>query len=116
MKRDFNQVLIDLEGKPFKDEKKVDLTLRRVVTDALGSTLPGDDSKTGDEKFKLFKLIVKVNDACTKGALADIEAEELTIIKERVGRSWNTLVMGPAYILLEKDPTTTAEQATQPAA
>lgn len=104
MKRDFNAQIIGLDGEVFKDEKKQPLTLRRVVTDALGGQLPGDDAKTGDEKFQLFKLLVRINDGSKNGGVVEIDANELATIKERVGRSWNTLVLGPSYILLETDP------------
>lgn len=111
MKRDFNTIVRDLDGEAFKDEKQAELTMRRVALDSLGGTLPDDDKKTGEEKYKIYQLADRIAKSTKEKVMCEITAEEVTLLKERISKSWATFVMGAVFAFLEADPeaTTTTE-------
>lgn len=110
MKLNFNVQLLDLEGETFNDDKKQPLTLRRVCVDALGNALPGDENLNGETKYKLYALADRIVRSVKANKECEISAEEISTLKERIAKSWTTLVMGPAFDLLEKKNEVAAEQ------
>lgn len=96
MKRDLNQPMLDLEGKPFEDVK----TLRDIVYAALRATLPGDERLTPLESNEVFALAIRV----VQGGVIDVTAKELQTLTDRVGRIFpNPIVRGLATRMLEND-------------
>jgi len=75
------------------------LTLQEVCRFALANTLPGDDKLAGDTKFEHFHLALRIVD----NNEVELKAEEISTIKERIGKVWSTMVMGRAWEML--DPT-----------
>ena len=109
MKIDFNQLLVDLDGEFIFDRAKTACptcgspeeegekwTLGRVCKKVLVNDLPGDDKKT-DKKFDLWVLATKIN----KGGTVDLEAKEITMIKDRIPVAFAPLIVGPAFNMLE---------------
>jgi hypothetical protein len=75
------------------------LTLKRASVDAL--MMPFDDEKhiSGEEKLKRYQLAVRIN----LGGDVELKAGEVSLLKLVIGKAYTPLVVGPAYIALEKD-------------
>ncbi len=98
MKRDFQQPIVNLEGKPLKDEDGKPVTLCSVALNALLASIP-NDIVTGEAKAKRYALALKIND---HPGDVNVTAEELTLLKEQIGKIYAPLVVGRAYDLLEE--------------
>jgi len=75
------------------------LTFRKVAMDALMATLPGEERQPqdGQTKFKMWNLALKIN----KGGEVEIDTgDEVALLKERIGKGFGPLVVGPAYLML----------------
>lgn len=104
MKRNFDVVLKKFDGKelvrrenPEPSAPEVPLTLKHVAIEAIFAQLPGEESMSGQTKLDLHLLGVRVN----AGGDVELKAEELALIKERVGRAWPAIIAGPALIALD---------------
>ncbi len=95
MKIDLNATLTDLFGNVLKDGE-APVTLRNIIQNALIGQLRGDENLTGAEKFSLYNLAAKTTEAAS-----DFSIEDLATIKDRVGRAYSQVVIGPAFKLLE---------------
>ena len=102
MKIDFSTLLLGLDGEVLRtpptkagEEGKAQ-TLSRVCVDALVAVEPNTipDGKTSFERYQLAE---KINDKKE----VDLEAEDIVILKDRVGKIFGPIVVGPAYNLLE---------------
>ncbi|MDE2343054.1 MAG: hypothetical protein KGL63_06625 [Betaproteobacteria bacterium] len=96
MKRNLDAPLIDLEGKPFEDGS----TLRTVCFNAVVANFPDDANLKPEDKLRLYGLAKKIY----PGGNVDFSAEDLTLIKARVAKSYSSLVMGVIYEMLDADP------------
>lgn len=96
MKIDFSQKLCNLDGQPLKDGDK-DVTLSLVASTALLQADP-DDKSSGPEKARCFDVAQRVY----KGGVCEVSAEEITLIKDKIGRAYSPIVVGPAYRFLEQ--------------
>lgn len=97
----------NLDGEDMKwsgSGKEKPLTVQQAIRLALTGSL--DDEKVkGDDKFKYFNLAKKIMDAKEAEDL-ELSAEEVTLIKERVGKFWGAELVGYVYNVLEaKYPT-----------
>ena len=96
-----NQELKDLDGNTIpgpKEGKK--LTLLDVCRTGL---LSYDEKMAGEKKYENFKLAKKLEDAPAAGV--ELTAEEITNIKQLVGKGQFPLIVGIVWDLLEgKDP------------
>jgi len=99
MLRNFNQPILGINNEELK-EKDIVVTLETVVVNALLTQDPNDTTVTGTEKAKRFTLAMKIHD--TKDSQVDITAEEISKIKELVGKYYTALVVGRVYDLLEQ--------------
>lgn len=102
MKIDFGQEIKSLSGKPFKvkeDDRELSLTLKHVCTEALLSTLEEDKRMKGSVKYDLWKLADKVYNNAENDSIFSVE--DVALIKERVGKSTSSAIVGPVYELLE---------------
>jgi len=78
--------------------RKKKLTLRSVCVGALMGITDSDKNMTGAEKNKRFLLALKLQDDT-----AELQAEDIVLLKERIGSMYSTLVTGRAWQLLEKE-------------
>lgn len=78
--------------------RKKNLTLRSVCVGALMGITDSDKNMTGAEKNKRFLLALKLQDDTV-----ELQAEDIVLLKERIGLMYNTLVTGRAWQLLEKE-------------
>jgi hypothetical protein len=95
MKRNFDAPMTDLLGNPYADSA----TLKTVCLLAFQSPAKGDDSLSGQEKLAQYVLASKV----VKGGVVDITAEDITLLKDRLAKTIQTLAYGKAVELLESD-------------
>jgi len=91
---DLTKPLTDLEGNAFADGA----TYKTVLLGALLNVLRGDETLTGEQKFKLYALSMKINDTA---ADCKIAAEDVVLLKDRVGRAYPPLVVGRVFALLD---------------
>lgn len=96
MKINFDTILKDMFNKEMEDAGGK-VTLRRVATEAL-MAIYRDENISGEEKFKRYQLCIKVNTAPS-----DLEwkAEEVTKLKDLIGKGYGPMVVGRAFDLLE---------------
>ena len=107
MKKDFSIVLRDIDGTVLKHSKKcdedktikVDLTYAQRILDSLLGTHPTKDgSQSGEEKLKLYRLAVKIQDSTPE---TDYDLDELTLIKKRVEMFMPPLIYGQVVDMLD---------------
>jgi hypothetical protein len=96
MKRNFSTPILKIDGTAFDDKP----TLATVSFMALTANLPGDDRMTGEQKVKLYKLAHLVVHA---GGVKEVTAEDIALLKDRIGKAFGVLVVGAAWDLLEQD-------------
>lgn len=95
---DFTQSLIGIDGKPLanQDPKAPPLTLGDVAIVALTGQLQGDNLSPVD-KYKLGELAHKVYG----NKHAHLTAEEITTLKDRIGRGYAPAIVYPALNILD---------------
>jgi hypothetical protein len=102
---DFTQVIRDLDGKPLPINIEGKLpsvaTLGQVAKDALVNVLQEDAQLSGSVKYDHWILAGKIYPDKSDVVLT---AEELATIKERIGKAFGPLVVGPCWRML--DPAT----------
>lgn len=95
MKIQFNQNLVDLAGENIviQDEE---VTLRSVCVNALLSEFQNENS-TGEDKVKRYELAKRIyeNDEL------ELEAKQIALLQERVGKNYLPLIVGQATKMLE---------------
>jgi hypothetical protein len=96
MKKDLAQELKNPYGKPFEPEA---ITLEQTCFQAVSAALPTDQALPVPDKLKLYRVAQKIS----AGGVVDFSVEELTLIKERIGKTWSTLVIGAAFDILDAD-------------
>lgn len=102
MKKDLTQELKNPYGKPFEPAT---ITLEQACFQAVSAALPEDQKLPVPDKLKLYRVAQKIS----AGGVVDFSVEELTLIKQRVGQTWSTLVIGAAYDILDADYGLSAE-------
>ena len=111
MKIDLNVKLKDLDDKPIKnrlatgrtDEKGFpilkdgdDLLLKEICTTALLGNY--DEKIDGNEKVRRFKLATEIHGS---NGEVDLQAEEISLIKNLISKSFSVLITGQAWQLLD---------------
>lgn len=96
MKRNFDTVIKDIDGKPFADGT---VTLKTLVITSIQIEAAGDERMPVTEKVDLFKIASKV----VGGGDVELSAEEIAIIKARIGKTLKPIFVGRAFELLEAD-------------
>lgn len=128
MKRNFDSPLIGLDGAAIKDgppkfkmkgdkveldeatgdpiilEQANDCTLRLVAINAIGAQLRGDESMSGEEKFKLYALAQKING----GGVVEVDEKDIGVLKDRIAKAYPVMVVGAAWSILNADYTEAA--------
>lgn len=102
MKRDFSVELVGLHDAKLAelvDGEQRPMTLGVVSVNALMGQYQDEQHLMGDEKFRRFQLAVRI----TEG-VQEVSAEEITLLKRLIGKAYTPMVVGPAYMALERDP------------
>ena len=97
MKIDFARELMNLKGKPMTLEGEPG-TLGLVAATALIAQ-GADETLTGEQKLKCFRLARRISDA--DGPVVDITVEDAALIKERIARLYPPLVSGQAWHMID---------------
>jgi hypothetical protein len=95
MKRDFSAPILKIDGTEYDDKAN----LATVSFMALTAQVPGDERMTGEQKLRQYKLAHLVH----RGGVQEVSAEDVTLLKERIGKAFSVMVVGKAYELLEQD-------------
>ena len=90
MKVDFNRQFTDFHGKAMEGEAN---NIREAVCASLFSY-----NGKGDEKYKAYKLMRKIADG---GGVADITAEEATLVKNACAERYNAGAYGQIVEIVE---------------
>ena len=103
MKIKVTAILTDWDGEELTyqktdGEQPIPLTLREVCKNALRTSLPGEQMGWA-EKCDLWALGARIHD----NDEPNLTAEEISMLKERIGKIYTPVVVGPAIIML--DPT-----------
>lgn len=97
MKIDVDQTLIAYNGDPMTengDEDSPPATLKRVLVQACLNAQEQD----GEQKYRVYRLMKRID----AGGEIDLPSEDITKLKELVGKSYNVAVVGPVYDALEQ--------------
>jgi len=95
MTLDVTQVLLGLDGEAITEDGKA-VTLRPICINALMATLETDKGMSGEDKAKIWALAGKVN----KEDKPVLVAEDVTLLKTRIGAAYGPAVVGPAFLVL----------------
>lgn len=82
------------EAKEVSGDKEKAVTYFDVITRALFTDNTGDDAKA---KYKRYHLAMKLKESED----VDLSAEQITIIKEKVGEAFGALVVGQVWDFLD---------------
>jgi len=98
MKIDTSTILRALDGSalPFKatNGDARDMTLKDALIEACMGILKGDDSQTGAQKLELFNLAQTIFKSHPQ---PDLTAEDISVLKDRVGKAYPALIVGRVY-------------------
>jgi hypothetical protein len=95
MKRDLSIKLLT----PYGAEFEPSMTLEKVCYEAVTITLPEDQQADAGKKLMLYRIACKI----AIGGVVDFTAEEVALLKDRVGKAWNAIVVGAAFTFLDCD-------------
>lgn len=100
MKIETEVVLKNLDGEELKDAsvkgESTNVTLKICLINALLSPLGQGKTEAGTEKLKKFNLAKKIND----NKEVDLSADDIVLLKNRVGEVYPPLIVGQVYELL----------------
>lgn len=99
MKIDVTRAILDLDGRPVAIEGEPALTLRSAIVNALLTPLKGDEALNGPSKLKNWLLAQRIHGDDSP----DMKAEDIALVKERVGRGYTALVVGRVYEMLDPE-------------
>jgi hypothetical protein len=107
MRRDFTQPILNLDGTPGKvgDEP---ITLQTLAMSALNTITEEDRTLTGSERAKRFDIMQRIY---ARPREVDLTAEQITLLKNLIGKMFAPLAVGRAYELLEQEPKAVSEGA-----
>ena len=95
MTLDVTQVLTGLDGEAIKDGETA-VTLRPICVSALMAVLETDKGMSGEDKVRLWCLAGKIQ----KESSPVLVAEDVTLLKARIGAAYGPAIVGPAFLLL----------------
>lgn len=96
MKVDFSQPVKTLQGENIKDPDGKDFTLQAVCTNAL--LAESEEKISGQEKCDRYALALAIHAAVEP---YDLSAENISKLKDLVGKTYTTLVVGQAFQMLD---------------
>jgi len=99
MKIDFSTVLRDPDdfSKEAKDSNGVLVTLGVIARSALNADLQ-DERRSGEDKYAAYKLADRIRNA---SSAIDVKVDQVTLIKQRIGKAYPPAIMGQCWDLLE---------------
>ncbi|HQR20126.1 MAG TPA: hypothetical protein PKV98_04630 [Burkholderiaceae bacterium] len=100
MKVNFSEVINNLQGSPIQvpdGEKTKDCTLAYVAAEALLAFDP-QVKESGETKAKSYALAVRL----VKGGEQEVSAEDIVLLKNKIGDTFAPAVVGPCFELLEQ--------------
>ena len=109
MKIDVTQQIAELDGTPMVTSKQVCLmcgqtmgveepmTVRLATTRALAPVYQDERNLTGDDKIIRFHLALRIMDEDEP----DLEAKEIVLAKEMVGKMYGAIVVGRVWAILD---------------
>jgi hypothetical protein len=101
LKINFDFVPVDLmsEQSITMPDGKTPATLARLCVQALGAALPDEQDQTAEDKVRAWSLGGKI----VRGGVVDLPAEDIALLKKRVGKLYGPFVVGPCLEALEQD-------------
>lgn len=79
------------------------MTFRKAALNALLGTMKGDETMDGEKKAQLWELAGKIN----KQDEVEIDTgKDVALLKERIGKAYGPMVVGPAFLILNGTPAT----------
>ncbi len=99
MTLDVTQVLVGLDGAAMMDGENA-VTLRPICVNALMAVLEADKGMTGEDKVKIWVLAGKIQ----KEDKLVLVAEDVALLKKRIGAAYGPAIVGPAFLLLNGTP------------
>jgi hypothetical protein len=101
-KIDFKKcILKDLAGKPFEKVNEVEggPNLPVTIADVIQTNLLSEDQNaTPTDRFNFYRLASRIKDAAGE---VDFTLEELKLIKDKIGKNINPMVVGRVWEVLE---------------
>ncbi len=98
MKINFDTPIRDAAGQPMKDAGTDNVaTLASVASGALFASLPGDESMQPTQKAEIGALGIALFAAGER----DLRAEQIAMLKDRIGRAYAPLVVARAFEVLD---------------
>lgn len=77
------------------------LTFRKVAVQALMASMKGDENLDGEKKLKMWQLASRIQGEDEP----DIDTgPDVTLLKERIGKAYGPVVVGPAFLILNGTP------------
>jgi hypothetical protein len=96
MKKNFKVEIKDIKGEVIKNDKGQPTLYKDMIVDALLAIYQGEQSLDGVAKLQRYKLAIKVqNDE------EEFAVEDITLIKNLVGKYATPLVVGQIYEFIE---------------
>ena len=95
MTLDVTQVLTGLDGEAIKDGDTA-IALRPICINALMAVLETDKGMSGEDKVKIWVLAGKIQ----KEDVVELVAEDVALLKARIGAAYGPAIAGPAFMLL----------------
>lgn len=99
MKIDFTRKFTNFNGEVLKDiQNDKELTLGYICVEALLS-LDKSTSLDGVEKLKRYDLALSIY----KGEKETLKSEEISLLKDLIGKVYTTMIVGQAFKMLDSD-------------
>ncbi len=95
----FTRALLTLQGDTLRDEQGKPISLRDVSQNALLGSYPDEENLPGTKKAERWRLAQRLD----KGTTVRLTAEEVSLLKDLIGKAYAPLVVGQAYEMLEGD-------------
>jgi len=96
MKVNFSEVFVDLDGDVITDNGKP-VTLGKMAAQALLATDP-NAPESGDEKARAYSVALTAN----RGGEAELDIEDVALIKQKIGKYMTAIIVGQAFRMLEQ--------------
>jgi hypothetical protein len=96
VKLDFDAKILNLKNEPLK-ESDDDMTLGSVICSVMLNVIPEDQNGTGQKKMQMFRMA----QLASQGGEADVKAEDIVLLKDRVAKMCGALIVGRVYDLLD---------------
>ena len=109
MKYNMDQHLVGYNGTPITktEDDKSPVSLGDALSMACVNANP-QTHNTGDKKMKIYRILQK----CNAEGDVELEAEEVSLLKELVGESYGVAMVGTVYDILESPTEPESEEET----